>query len=219
MAIIAEFTVPANALPFESVLEAESDTQIELERIVPANGTAMPFFWAFGCPPEEITTAADEEPEIAEIRILATREEGALFEAKWTPQAEIVNAIKTLQPTIMDATADENGWWFQIRAANRDRLATFQRIFTDQAIPVELERIYEFSEEIERNRPLTPDQRETLVTAYEDGYFAEPREVTQQDLATQFDISSRAVSNRLRRATRNLVESALMQASKTDRSE
>lgn len=47
------------------------------------------------------------------------------------------------------------------------------------------------------------------MAALEEGYFDKPRAVTQADLAERFDISRRAVAERLRRGTRNLVAETL----------
>ncbi|MFC7009142.1 helix-turn-helix domain-containing protein [Halalkalicoccus salilacus] len=57
---------------------------------------------------------------------------------------------------------------------------------------------------------LTERQRNTLVAAFEAGYFTVPRETSLSDLAERQDASHQALSERLRRATGNLVESALI---------
>lgn len=64
---------------------------------------------------------------------------------------------------------------------------------------------------VESERPVTPEQREVLVAAYEQGYFDQPRQVTQTELGQQFGISGRAVSNRLLRGTKNLISSNLLE--------
>ncbi|QLG29736.1 helix-turn-helix domain-containing protein (plasmid) [Halorarum halophilum] len=53
---------------------------------------------------------------------------------------------------------------------------------------------------------LSESQRETLKTAYESGYFDVPREFSQTELAEELGISTSAVSDRLRRATAQLIE-------------
>lgn len=52
---------------------------------------------------------------------------------------------------------------------------------------------------------LTQAQRETLVRAYEAGYFEEPRGVTLAELAEQQDLLPGAVSGRLRRGLGQLL--------------
>ena len=57
---------------------------------------------------------------------------------------------------------------------------------------------------------LTETQRNTLVAAFEAGYFTVPRKVSLSELAEQQDSSHQALSERLRRAMGNLVESTLI---------
>lgn len=216
MAIVAEFTIPPDAIPGGSTLESLPDVRIELERVVPTDDAVLPYFWVFGARSEEFLEHARDEPGIVDLRTLTELPNGALFEAEWRPDEAVIEGIKQLRATIMDARATADGWEFQVRAAGRERLLGFQRVFTDQGIPVELDRIYNLAEVAETKRPLTADQQETLVVAYREGYFDEPRRATQADLAQRFDVSRRAVSNRLRRGTRNLVAATLVDSTMAD---
>ena len=57
--------------------------------------------------------------------------------------------------------------------------------------------------------PLTKTQYETVVTAYELGYFDVPRKVTLKELAAELDVSHQALSERLRRSHAALVDAEL----------
>lgn len=57
---------------------------------------------------------------------------------------------------------------------------------------------------------LTEPQRDTIVTAYKAGYFEIPREVSLVDFAEQQGLSHQALSERVRRGLRNLVDSTLI---------
>ena len=217
MAIIAEFDIPAEAVPLGSVLDQLPDVRIELERVVPANDAALPFFWIFGDDPDDFVDLAEREPEIAELRVLTEVGNTVLIEAEWKPRAEIIAGIKQLQATILDAVGTSEGWEFQIRATDRNRLLEFQRIFGDQDVPVTLNRIYDTDELAHPDDPLTDGQTELLLEAYQIGYFDDPRQATQGDLAERFGISSRAVSKQLRRGMGNLISSNLVDS--TDKEE
>jgi hypothetical protein len=58
---------------------------------------------------------------------------------------------------------------------------------------------------------LTDEQRETLLAAYEQGYFAEPRETSLEELADSFDLSASAVGGRINRGLKALIGAALVQ--------
>lgn len=212
MSIVAEFNIPSEAVPGGETLKELSDATIQLERIVPSTDEVLPFFWVFNADPTTFRERAQTEPQIADVTVLAETAHGALFRAEWTPDAELINGIKTLKATIIEAEGTASGWWFQVRADDRERLAAFQDIFTSQGVSIEVRRIYNFAEIAETGRPLTPQQREMLVAAYERGYYEQPRQVTQEELGDEFGITGRAVSNRLRRGTRNLISSNLLES-------
>ncbi|MFC7057759.1 helix-turn-helix domain-containing protein [Halovenus salina] len=52
---------------------------------------------------------------------------------------------------------------------------------------------------------LSPRQREVLSTAWQEGYYEIPREVTTEELAATFDLNRRTVEDHLRRAEQKLV--------------
>lgn len=210
MSIVAEFSLPPGAIPGGETLEGLPEATIRLERLVPTGDAALPFFWVFDCDPQRFLDGLEREPAVADTEVLAEVETSALFRAEWTPDAAVIGGIRDLEATILDATGTADGWTFQVRAENRERLGAFRQIFTSQGVDVEIRRIYSFSELMEGDRLLTPEQRKTLILAYQRGYFDEPRQVTQAELGDQFDISGRAVSNRLRRGTRNLITSTLL---------
>lgn len=210
MVIVAEFTIPPEAIPGGETLAAMPDVTIELERIVPTEETALPFFWMFGGDSDVFLDKLRTEPDIAEIQVLADIDHAALFSARWIPDGEVIRGIRTLRATIMEATGTADEWYFRVRGKNRQRLLEFQQIFYEQDISVELKRLYTLSEMLKTERPLTDEQRKTLIAAYERGYFDRPREVTQAELGEYFDISSQAIANRLQRGIRNLIQNTLL---------
>lgn len=211
MSIIAEFSIPPEALPGGDLLTKMSNTTLELERIVPTEENALPFFWVWGENVTTFVTNVQNDPEIANITILDRVEHGALVRAKWTPEADLIHAIKALRATILEARATADEWRFRIRAEHPEGITTFREIFTAHDVPVTLDRLYDLSELVDGHRGVvTDEQRETLLAAYEQGYYEQPREIDQQELGEQFDITSRAVSDRLRRGTANLIEGVLV---------
>lgn len=57
---------------------------------------------------------------------------------------------------------------------------------------------------------LTEEQRETLLLAYERGYFTEPRETDLETLGAELDVSPSAVAGRLKRGMKLLIEETLL---------
>jgi predicted DNA binding protein len=66
------------------------------------------------------------------------------------------------------------------------------------------------SESHDDGSSLTDSQREALLLAYERGYYDSPRTTNLSDLGEFLGISRQAVSNRLKRGTRQLIEETLV---------
>jgi len=211
MAYVAEFTIPPESFPFGKALTEVRDIEIRIDEIVPTGESALPFFWVHGCEPEEFMKHAEQEPTVRNTRQVEQTGDVALYRAEWRPNLAVVKGLKELDVTIVESTGTKNHWEFEVRVEDQDTIARFQDVFRDAGIPISLNRLYSLEEVIEeRQHQLTEDQRDTLLTAYEEGYFDKPRETTQEELGEQFDVSRRAVSERLRRGTRNLIEDALL---------
>lgn len=211
MSIVAEFAIPSEALPGGEALSKMPNTVLELDRIVPTEENTLPFLWVWSEEVDAFVRNVRRADEIADLEVLERVDQGALVRATWTPKAELVHAIKGLSPTVLEAEATAEEWSFRIRTDDRQSVATFQKVFTSHGIPVTLDRMYDLSKLVEgRQYELTPDQRETLIRAYEEGYYDKPRGTTQQELGEQFGVTSRAISDRLRRGTANLIERTLL---------
>lgn len=210
MSHVAEFTVPPESFPFGRSLVELRNVEIEVDQIIPTDESALPFFWVRGCEPAAFMEYAEREAAVRDTRKLEQVGQVALFRAEWRPDAELVAALRSLDVTLVRAVGTADHWLFEVRTEDVDTFNRFREAFEAQGVPVTLERLFDLEEVLEGDRrSLTDEQRETLVTALEEGYWDKPRGVTQADLAELFDVSRRAVAERLRRGTRNLVAESL----------
>ncbi|WP_158055860.1 helix-turn-helix domain-containing protein [Halorussus halophilus] len=210
MSVIAELSVPVGDFPLGRALSATPDMQVELERVVPTGDNALPFFWVWGDDVETFVSALNDQRGIEEVTVLDQFEDGALVRAVWTEQPSLVVGVLESKATLLEVRSQESIWLLRIRSPDRAGVATLQQYCVDNDIDLRLNWIHTLEAvEAGARYGLTDSQRETIVAAYESGYFDEPRDVTLEDLSEEFDISSRAVSKRLRRGLRNLVESTL----------
>lgn len=211
MVYIAEFTIPPEAFPFGETLVEMPGVEIQVDQIIPTDESALPFFWVRGVDPEDFMEYAEREPEVCDTRELEEVDEVALFRAEWTPNAAVIEGLKQLDITIVETVGTKDHWRFEVRSQDRETFSEFQDIFEQEGIPITLHRLYDLDDLIEDgHRSLTPEQRETLLRAYQDGYFDTPRRITQGELGDHFGVSRRAISERLRRGTRNLIGASLL---------
>ena len=211
MSVIAELSVPVEDFPLGRALATTPDMQVELERIVPTDTGALPFFWVWGDDVDAFAAELENEADIEQIWVLDRVEDGALVRATWTETPGLVEGILQSKATLLEVNRYDDVWRFRLRSPDREAIAALQRYCADNDIDLRLDRINSLGAVAAGEQyGLTDDQRRTDVTAFEAGYFDDPRQTTLEDLGTEFDISSRAVSKRLRGGLRNLVDATLI---------
>jgi predicted DNA binding protein len=97
-----------------------------------------------------------------------------------------------------------------MRFDDHSKLSDFQEYCDENDITFELNELKEQEQLMASVQyDLTTKQRETLVTALEEGYYEVPQEVTMSELADQMGISQQALSKRFHIGHRNLITSTL----------
>lgn len=209
MTIIADITLPAATFPLGRVLQSFPDATIELERVVPLGGTVMPFLRIEGEDLTAIEASLRDHHQVERVDVRTTSETEALFDVRWSPDADgLVAALSNANAAVLDARGTAESWDFRLRFAAHEDLSTFNMALTESGVPVTLRRIHH--PPFEEAAPMSSVQRETLLSAYREGYFQVPRRINQADLAAELEISDSALSQRLRRGIATLIEMGLL---------
>lgn len=111
---------------------------------------------------------------------------------------------------VLYARDSDGGWLATLEVPEMESLQRFRDYCVERDVAFSVERLYREDEDPGAEFGLTPVQRETLVAAYENGYFDAPRNVTVDDLGALLGVSPSAISGRLRRGIRNLVGATLL---------
>ncbi|WP_306052310.1 helix-turn-helix domain-containing protein [Natronococcus wangiae] len=211
MSIITEFTIPAEAFALEYTFDTVPNATIEVERLAShSREWVMPFCWVIGDDLEEIENALRNDPTVDEIRVLDRTAGVSYVTVHWSEAVQtLVDRIVDRHGIMQDVEATDGIWYLKLKFLDQEAVTAFQRYFREQDRSFELQRLSDGTAPKEREYDLTADQREALVTALEMGYFDVPREAQIEELAAELDISTNAVSQRLRRATRNLTRNTL----------
>lgn len=185
------------------------------EQYVRDDGTVRFIIWATGSDFGAFESALKTDPTVTAPAILVELPQRRLYRLDFTDTGEEVGTFKTWSEydiVIRKAVGMSEGWEVQWAVPDRAALDDLREEFRLRDVPFELQAIYELVDETNLNDTsleLTALQRETLVTAYERGYYAVPRTTDLGDLAASLGVSPQAVSERLRRATANLIHGAL----------
>lgn len=210
MSVVVELSIPPGELPAGDALAEAPEAHVELERVVPAGETALPYLWVLGDDADRFVERVREDPAIEDPTVLDRVEYGVLLRVTWIPDGTILDEIRAAEATILDATGTAEGWSFRVRTPDRDGLSTLIDGLEDYDVPVSIESIRGTARVRDQDSyGLTSCQESALLAAYEEGYFETPREVSQAELGERFDVTARAISDRIRRGTRNLVETTI----------
>ena len=151
-------------------------------------------------------------------RVIETRDEKAIYRFEYTDDAKVISPIiSSANGVILEMTNDGNGWILTVWMPNRKNLAPLWNYAEQDDIAIDLLRVNEYASLGKTDAGLTDSQREALLVALEAGYYDDPRNATLSDVAADLDISQPAVSGLLRRGTKRLIVSSLLDDSeKTD---
>jgi len=212
MSLFGEFQVPAHAFALHETLTALPEARIEVERVVATESLLAPYFWVSAADFEAFEAAADADPSVQRLRQLDVFEETALYRAEWTDNVEsIVYATTQIDGVVLEAVGTADGWRFQLRFDGHDQLRAFQHHCSETNVEFELLRLHELSQPLSGEQyGLTDRQYDALRTAWELGYFEDPRESTLTEVAAELDITQQSLSDLLRRGHHALIESTLM---------
>ena len=149
-------------------------------------------------------------------RVIETRGEKAIYSFEYTEEAKIISPIiSSANGVILDMQNDGSGWILTVWMPNRKNLAPLWEYAELNGIDIDLLRVNEYASLGSTDAGLTDSQREALLVALELGYYEDPRNVTLTDVAAALDISQPAASGLLRRGTKRLIVSSLMDDSET----
>lgn len=212
MTVILEFSLPADAFPFGRSTNGDPDVRVQLERLVPLKQARIPFVWATGDEFDQFEQHLRDSQIVKHVEALTRVGDSVLYYVEWYEAKEaFLNGIADVKGTIMEAHGNES-WSFTVRFRDHTDLTRFHQFYQDNNFPVHVDRVYSPDESslTEYGFGLTPDQREAVTMAVEQGYFAIPRETTLEEIAEELGITSQAASERVRRGTETVLRKSLI---------
>jgi len=212
VSVILEFTIDGESFQLGQVLAPPPEMSVELERIVPTGAMVMPFVWATGDDHEAFETAVRSQAAVESFSALDQFENHGLYRLKWVDApTDLIEAIAQAQAVVLEARGGDE-WVFRLRFPTHNSLSEFHNAIIEQDIPIHIDRTYTLTEEFDLGHrfDLTQEQREALVLAIQQGYFASPSEVSLDELAEELGITRQAVSKRIRRGNQKVLQKTLL---------
>lgn len=169
-------------------------------------------FWAEGGEFDAFEAGLDADPTVTDPRTFADLGTRRLYRASSTERSDTAIPVwRDLDLVLLEAEGTRDTWTFRMGVPDRETLAEYRDVHREHGQPFDVQRIYEASESMDGNTAsLTDPQREALIAAYDAGHFDLPQQASQTDVAARIGISPQALSERLQRGIRTLVEETLI---------
>lgn len=160
---------------------------------------------------DRLERALESDPTVEEYELVEWSGETGVYYIEHTSETKLIStAVSEANGFLVHTESKRNGWLVRLLLPDRAALSDVWDHATDSGMRLDIVEIHDNeSAESGPSYGLTDEQRQTLLIAYENGYFVEPREMSLDELANELDLSSTAVSGRLRRGMRNLVAATI----------
>ncbi|MEY7848312.1 helix-turn-helix domain-containing protein [Natrarchaeobius sp. A-rgal3] len=208
MTLIVEFELDTPILRIAS----DAIDRIRLEEVYETeSGDSKLLFCAFGSEFDRFESALADDPTVREFTGIEEALDRQLYSVVLTEQATerltypvaAEYDVSVLEIVISAETV------VRARVPSREALSAYRERCLEKGVGFQVRRLYR-EQNVEAGRyGLTDPQHEALRLALEAGYFDVPRETTLSELATDLEVSSQALSARLRRGQASVLERAL----------
>lgn len=197
----------------ESQLQAAVDkyerVSLEIQPSVATEETITPYVWVHGPPAsiDAVVSSFNAESTIKSQSCLnsSDRNDQRLYRIKWTDERSVLSQLSEHNGVILSASLNAEGWDLQLQFPSHADLSEAYEAWETDQWKIYVNRVIPCNEELMAIHGLTDEQYRAVKRAIEMGYYQVPRQTTLEELADDLDISHQALSERLRRANRNLI--------------
>jgi len=212
MRFIAELQLQHPELVLATTIQECPEMDIRLEyQLIGSEGGYILLFHVQGKDFEGFETALAADPTVADVSTVITTPEFRVYRTRLvsTEYLVLTTAVE-MGLRLIEAVSGDGGWYAVLELPNSDALREFRNHCLAIGVTVETRKLYRIDAGSTGEAfGLTPSQREAITTAYDAGYFNQPRDTSLQGVADRLGVSSSAAGGRLRRGLRTLVETTL----------
>lgn len=206
--LIGKISLSHPELALSDVLRRVPSVTVQPTQVTTAMNSRFMMFTARGEELGRFETALDDSSTVLDPLTIERTTDCRVYRVKLTDDARwITPGLILAGARPLDIRSSNRLWELRGQFRSRAALDQFREYCAENDFSFVLNQLYWTSGGDQRTDfGLSPKQLEIARKAHQSGYFDVPRQVSQQELADQLDISSSAVSQRLRRATAQILE-------------
>ncbi|WP_227356510.1 helix-turn-helix domain-containing protein [Haladaptatus salinisoli] len=159
----------------------------------------------------ELERILDDDPTVNEYKLVDWTNGAGIYYIEHTPETKLISTVVTnVSGLLVHTETKGNGWLIRLLLPDREALNSIWKYANENDITLDIIEIYSNDDAgTEMSYGLTEEQMIALKTAYDKGYFQEPRDISLSQVADEIGVSSTAMSGRLRRGVRNLIAATI----------
>ncbi len=211
METVVDATLPTDQFVLEETIDRVRDVEFAPVRFAVGSSTSpMPFLRGSTRHPDRLEAALQDDPSTARVQCLSSDDSRNLYSVDWTERAAgLIERFVGTGGAVLDVRGASDRWTFRILFPDRATASETFQTWRDDGVAPSISRISNLSSREADRGGLSPTQHNTIVHAFRTDYYSVPRGTTLEGLATHFDVSHQALSERLRRGHSRLVERML----------
>lgn len=211
MTTLCPQSVPAEEFGLGETFQAIPAARVASEPVVASSFSASQSLLRTRAPDrQQLETAFDADPSVAEWTRVTGGASSWLYWIEWARSVSLAHQMLTgAGAMILSAHGSGREWTVRILCPSREACSQTHTACTEHNLSPTIDAIRAVDSADLMQHGLTDAQYTALVQAYEMDYFTVPREVDLQTVADELAISHQALSERLRRAHKTMIETTL----------
>ena len=204
----ARFELPAPGFALVELFEHVPDAAVKLEPAV-ANPDDHALLMIEAGAHRGLNAALRSSPSVAAVERFGRDEHWARYRVTWEGHARrVIRRLVAEGVTLSDVYGSSGRWKLRVMAPDRTPIARAYDALEDLGCDPSCRSSTTFGDGWANHAGVTDKQYQALTRAFELGYYDIPRDITMEEFAADLGISHQALSERLRRAHKGLVEDA-----------
>lgn len=160
----------------------------------------------------ELERSLDRDETVASYQSVDWTDGTGIYYIEHTPRTKLISrAVTDVNGFLLHTETKNAGWLVRLLLPDKEALNSIWEYAGEEGISFDIIDIYMNQDASgDSSYGLTDEQRVALTTAYRQGYFNEPRDTSLSEIAAEMELSSTAMSGRLRRGMQNLIAATLV---------